>query len=368
MLGAALGGGFAAAAPLQPYAPLPAETALETELLELTNDARTREGLPALATDEALALAARHHALEMRDLGFFSHTSPTLENATLGQRVARAGGFVRVIGENLAWIQGEGVAERSVAGWLESPGHRANLLNPEFSHVGFGSARHDDGRTFVVQVLAYQPAPLLGAEVVSALQEATLTEVTLELSRPAEVALFYRHENRGESTPVTALDAGRHTLTADLPDVRAAGEALHLQLGVRAPQTPGSFIGQDDGWLGPEGWRASGSAPQDGARVLEVAQRAETRRVYEVRLTFGGALRGDLGGWWGDAFFVPTVQSTASGTALHTAIPADAGDAPTRTLLLGEPQGSGSYTLIYGFRVVAEGGAARLTPAPPETP
>ena len=143
-----------------PYTPLPGDASLEADLLTLTNQARLDNGVGTLEGDEGLAQAARHHAEEMARLGYFSHTSPVGENATVSQRVARSGSFIGTLGENLALVGEADTAQTTTTGWLESPGHRANLLNPKFTHVGFGTARYPDGRVAVAQVLGYQPAPL----------------------------------------------------------------------------------------------------------------------------------------------------------------------------------------------------------------
>jgi uncharacterized protein YkwD len=356
--------GGAHAAP--PAPPPPAELPLEAELLELTNEARSREGRRALEPDEALARAARHHALEMRALGFFSHTSPTPENATLGQRVARAGSFARVLGENLARIRGGAVAEESVAGWLSSPGHRENLLSPDFTHVGFGSATTEDGSTFVAQVFAYLPTPLETAEVSSELREVVLTEVRLELTRSAEVALFYGGADGDEHTPATVLGVGEHTLTTEALGIPPRGEAVHLRLGVRAPGATGSFRAQDEGWLEAAGWRGAADAPRDGARILGVLQHRQEQRAEVVQLRFAGRLPDGLGGWWDERFFSPALEETAAGTVLRATVPTVTSDeAPV--LLLGEPDGAGAYRVVYGFQVL-RGGTPRLVPAPPGVP
>ena len=111
---------------------------MERALLTLTNDARIGAGLEALTTGETLAQAAREHAAEIADLGYFSHTSPLPEHATLALRVAEGGSFIRTLGENLTLVGTADTAQASVSGWLASPGHRANLLNAHFTHVGFG--------------------------------------------------------------------------------------------------------------------------------------------------------------------------------------------------------------------------------------
>lgn len=360
------------------YGALPADPALEAELLTRSNEARAEAGLAALEADDTLALAARHHTAEMARLNFFSHTSPTPENASLGHRVARAGGFVRVVGENLAWIGGDRVAQhvarRSVEGWLESPGHRANLLSPEFTHVGFGSAVHADGRVLVAQVFAYQPATLTRASVASVLRDSVRLEVDLELGEPAEVAVFYSDA----VSPTETLEPGRHTLSFALgthTDADATPDSpLHLQLGVRQPGAAGSFIGQDDGWLGADGWRPSEDTPRQGARIVNATRHRGQERVYETRLTFREPLPVPLSGWWGETFVEPSVATAtttdaatdaAAGTVLSASLPVE-GDLNGLTLTLGEPQEGERYTLVYGFQLETENGAPQLVPAPPE--
>lgn len=79
-----------------PYRP-PQDAEVERALLTLTNDARIEAELEALTADETLAQAARQHASEMADLGYFSHTSPLPEHVTLALRVAEGGSFIRTL-------------------------------------------------------------------------------------------------------------------------------------------------------------------------------------------------------------------------------------------------------------------------------
>jgi len=338
---ALLWGAFAhAAAP-------PPDPALERELLVLSNEARTARGLPSLAANETLALAARRHALEMAALDYFSHTSPVQGHATLGARVADAGGAVQVLGENLALVGARDAARRSVEGWLESPGHRDNLLEPRFNQVGFGSAEGDDGRVYVVQVLAYEPVPLQGANVRSVLREEEGLEAQIVLAEEAEVALFYGDR----ATPAERLSAGTHTLYVETDP----SETLHLRLGVRAGSS-GGFILQDDGWIGEEGtWQPSGSAPQEGARIEGVRRERRTKRLYEARLTFEAPPPEDLGAWRGEAFLEPTIQ----GDVLTALLPSSD---ESVTLSVGEPVGGGRYTLLYSFTLNTASGVPQLVP------
>jgi uncharacterized protein YkwD len=148
-LSAALFGGLALASGAANAAttPVPAAT-LEATVIKLTNDARAKNGCAALRTDAKLTLAARAHSADMAKLNYFSHTSKT-DNATFVTRAKRAG-YTGAIGENIAW--GYRTAETVTKGWLDSPGHRANILNCKAKAVGVGLARKTDGTPYWTQV------------------------------------------------------------------------------------------------------------------------------------------------------------------------------------------------------------------------
>lgn len=336
------------------YAYIPADAHLERDLLNLTNDERRRTGLGTLVPDEALALAARHHAQEMRDLNFFSHSSPTLANATLGKRVAQAGSAALSVGENLALVGAQESAQRSVQGWMESPGHRRNLLEPSFTHVGFGAARDANGRVFVAQVLAAQPVEVQRAQVTSRLQESYRVEVTLTLPQTQEVALFHGTTlSRKE-----VLGAGRHALsfTVDKAIDNAGASPLHLRVGVRGRSGTGDFILHDDGWLNADGrWRPSGSAPRDLARIEGVSRRLQISRVYRADFTFAEPPRETLGAWLNGDYVEPEVY----GRTLSVAFPSTL-ERPT--LSLGTRTQGERYTLLYRVQLDLVGGAPRLAP------
>lgn len=110
----------------------------------LVNQQRTSRGLKALRAEPRLRKAAQRYAREMVRHAFFAHDSK-VTGSTLESRV-RAAGYLRGarswrIGENLAWGSGELATPRStVAGWMDSPGHRANILQPAFRQLGVGIA------------------------------------------------------------------------------------------------------------------------------------------------------------------------------------------------------------------------------------
>jgi uncharacterized protein YkwD len=106
---------------------------LESELLEMVNAERRQHGLPALAADPALTRVARAHSQDMLARGYFSHVSP--EGGQLSDRLKLGEVRYLVAGENLALAQTLAIAHR---GLMNSPGHRANILQPKFGRLGIG--------------------------------------------------------------------------------------------------------------------------------------------------------------------------------------------------------------------------------------
>ena len=105
----------------------------EDRMLGLVNDERTSRGLAALVLDPRLVPIARQHSEEMFRLKYFGHQSPV--NGSPFDRLAAAGVSYTRAGENLAYAQSLAVAHRSL---MDSPGHRDNILQPDFTRVGIG--------------------------------------------------------------------------------------------------------------------------------------------------------------------------------------------------------------------------------------
>jgi len=110
---------------------------LVTAVVALTNTERAKAGLPPLRPNESLIQAAQAYAGVLAPGPCFEHTCPPVPD--LGDRVTRAGyaGYAW-IGENIA--AGRSTAAGVVQGWMDSPGHRANILRPEFHEIGVGVA------------------------------------------------------------------------------------------------------------------------------------------------------------------------------------------------------------------------------------
>ncbi|WP_328935530.1 MULTISPECIES: CAP domain-containing protein [unclassified Streptomyces] len=122
--------------------------ATAAEVVELTNAERARAGLRALAVDPLLAAAAQAHSTDMVARAFYSHTSP--DGSQPWDRAAAAGSRRRTIGENIAC--GQRSPAEVVEGWMNSPGHRANILKPDFTHIGIGFAGGGQMGTYWTQL------------------------------------------------------------------------------------------------------------------------------------------------------------------------------------------------------------------------
>lgn len=105
-------------------------------VIDLTNRERTRHGLPPLSADPLLTTAAQAHSADMVARTFYAHTAP--DGGQPWDRAAAAGSTRRSIGENIAC--GQRSPADVVEGWMNSPGHRANILKPGFTHIGVGFA------------------------------------------------------------------------------------------------------------------------------------------------------------------------------------------------------------------------------------
>ncbi|MGV4983761.1 CAP domain-containing protein [Streptomyces sp. NRAIS4] len=132
------------AAPLTPDA----LSRTAAEVLALTNAERGRAGLPPLAVDPLLTAAAQAHCADMVARDFYDHTSP--DGSQPWDRAAAAGSQRRTIGENIAC--GQRSPAEVVSGWMNSPGHRANILKREFGHIGVGFAGGGRAGTYWTQL------------------------------------------------------------------------------------------------------------------------------------------------------------------------------------------------------------------------
>jgi uncharacterized protein YkwD len=141
--------------------PLPPAPQLASRALQLVNDARargtrcgTRQFAPAapLTLSGTLAGVAFGHAADMAQHNYFEHTDPA--GRSPADRVRAVGYHEKLVGENIAY--GPESVDEAVRGWLDSPGHCANIMDPRFVEMGiaFSSGHADKRGLYWVQVLA----------------------------------------------------------------------------------------------------------------------------------------------------------------------------------------------------------------------
>ena len=109
----------------------------ESEVVRLVNLERQKNGLDPLKEDWQLSRVARYKSEDMRDRGYFSHTSPTYGSPF--EMMKSFGVSYKSAGENIA--KGQATPEAVVKAWMSSSGHRANILSKSFTHIGVGYAK-----------------------------------------------------------------------------------------------------------------------------------------------------------------------------------------------------------------------------------
>lgn len=106
----------------------------ESEVIRLVNDIRRQNGLSPLSANWELSRVARYKSQDMVDNRYFSHNSPTY--GTPFQMIQAFGLSYRTAGENIAY--GQRTPQEVVTSWMNSSGHRANILNASYTQIGVG--------------------------------------------------------------------------------------------------------------------------------------------------------------------------------------------------------------------------------------
>ena len=109
-------------------------TAFEAEVIRLVNQIRTQNGLKPLTANWELSRVARYKSQDMVENRYFSHTSPTYGSPF--QMIRAFGLSYRTAGENIAY--GYRTPQAVVDAWMNSSGHRANILNASYTQIGVG--------------------------------------------------------------------------------------------------------------------------------------------------------------------------------------------------------------------------------------
>ncbi|MDF2474286.1 MAG: putative secreted protein [Anaerocolumna sp.] len=124
------------------------DSSFASQVLKLVNQERTKGGLQPLTMSDALVAPANKRAQEIKSQ--FSHTRP---NGTQWSTVLDEYGVsVRTAGENLAY--GYNTPEAVVTGWMNSPGHRANIMNANFNKIGIGVYKDSNGTVYCTQLFS----------------------------------------------------------------------------------------------------------------------------------------------------------------------------------------------------------------------
>jgi len=138
--------------PLQPPPSVPATgmSSAEVAIFGAINAERARHGLRPVAWNARLGEAASVQSRNMAALRRMAHNLPETATPTLVARVRAAGYEFRRVSENIAFGQRD--AETVVQSWMNSPGHRANILDPNVSETGVGVTRVGGGPLYFCQV------------------------------------------------------------------------------------------------------------------------------------------------------------------------------------------------------------------------
>jgi uncharacterized YkwD family protein/spore coat assembly protein SafA len=121
---------------------------IEDEIVRLVNIERSKNGLAPLTSNWQAARCARIKSQEMTDKNYFSHTSPTYGSPfkmmeSFGLRFSAAA-------ENIAY--GQRTAQEVMNSWMNSPGHRANILSKSYTQIGVGVAKKSNGTLYFTQM------------------------------------------------------------------------------------------------------------------------------------------------------------------------------------------------------------------------
>ncbi len=119
-------------------------------MLTIVNAERAKAGCPAVTADDRLTVAARAHSADMAARNYFSHTTP--EGVQFATRITEAGYRWSGAGENIA--KGQRTPQAVMTSWMNSAGHKANILNCGFQNLGVGVAADATGALLWTQDFA----------------------------------------------------------------------------------------------------------------------------------------------------------------------------------------------------------------------
>lgn len=121
---------------------------IENEVIRLVNIERSKRGLKPLKANWQLSRVARYKSMDMRDKNYFSHTSPTYGSPFKMMKDFRI--YFTTAGENIAY--GQRTAQEVMNSWMNSEGHRNNILSSNFTEIGVGIAYSKDKGIYWTQM------------------------------------------------------------------------------------------------------------------------------------------------------------------------------------------------------------------------
>ena len=133
-----------------PTASTPSSTSVANDIVRQTNIQRVNSGLREFLVSPKLMEAARIHAQQMAEYRRMEHTINAAPYPTLLSRLQAVSYSYSNAAENVAWNSQS--AQSAVNGWMNSPGHRANILNPGLTEIGAAMARGSNGEPYWIQV------------------------------------------------------------------------------------------------------------------------------------------------------------------------------------------------------------------------
>lgn len=218
------------ASPASPFTPASVDE-LEQMALTLVNRERAESNLPPLAWDEKLTVSARQHSEEMRDLGYMGHESPREEFRTLARRLALAGVSECTNGENVGYFASnkegmlpEDYIKKLHENLMNSPRHRANILNPGFNSAGMGVATgetpfEDDPAVSLPAAWITQNFTLRSVIIGEANASITTDGMLVRISGTTPEARLFLNQNDRRNEPLEKVEIldGRFDISITVP-------------------------------------------------------------------------------------------------------------------------------------------------------
>lgn len=324
---------------------------LELRILGEVNRIRESRGLRPLGRDDVLARVARSYSRLMAEQDFFSHRAPVAGLEDVVERVRIEGGAFDGLGENLAMRPAASSSARDfVDGWTASPGHRQNLLAPDWEVSGVGVYAAGNGYVFATQLFGI-PAAITLRDVRLEARPDTWYVLRFDVRIGVGYALGAFVRNRFVSS-VDADPMGRAVLECEVPSVTGRH---HVGLGRRRAGSRDDWIGVYDGIaeIGRNGagvWRPA-PMPDGGCVVHEDGLYRVTGSTLELALSGQARKHGILvvDGTRVSEFAPGAFETRASfrsGTGHHT-------------VDVGLPEDDTRYRVVRRYRVDADRGELR---------